>query len=180
MAVPIKRKRQRQPCLCTGNIHASSQRSSASKFKCHRHQYTIISSSWKMTVATFLLLLCGDHLQHTGRSTSSPTSTTMIQAYSWDSSSSSSSSSTNNSNVVVQTQKKGLQLVRSCTGKDFDVQAVYLVCDSPGAYYRGSSSYRDSTTCIYGDKARLQLQCEFYWLCFCLLHYLVGWLNVEY
>jgi hypothetical protein len=53
-----------------------------------------------------------------------------------------------------------IQLVGSCSQEDFQVQAVFLVCDSPGAYYRGSSTYRDSTTCTYGDKAHLQLQCK--------------------
>lgn len=61
---------------------------------------------------------------------------------------------------VTHTTKKGLQIVGSCSKEDFQVNAVYLVCDSPGAYYRGSSTYRDSTTCVYGDKARLQLQFE--------------------
>lgn len=60
------------------------------------------------------------------------------------------------------TTKKGLlNVAKSCRKEEIIVQAAYMVCDSPGAYYRGSGTYRDSTTCVYGDKARLQLVCKY-------------------
>ena len=100
------------------------------------------SSSWKVTIASLLLLLCDNRCSYINQQSS-------VEA--WGS---------NGGNATVHTTKKGLQLVGSCSKEDFEVQAVFLVCDSPGAYYRGSSTYRDSTTCVYGDKARLQLQCR--------------------
>jgi hypothetical protein len=94
---------------------------------------------WKLAATTLLLWLCdnGQH-QHT-----------LVDAW---------GSSSNGGNSTVT--KKGLQLVATCSQDDFLVTAVYLVCDSPGAYYRGSSTYRDSALCIYGDKARLKLECK--------------------
>ena len=122
--------------------------------QCRSRQFSAMS--WKMTMATFLLWLCGDnHLYHhySGNHQSSSTSSPSLFAHAWGSSSSSN-------NATITKTKKGLQIVSACSKEDFQVEAVYLVCDSPGAYYRGSSAYRDSATCIYGDKARLQLQCK--------------------
>jgi hypothetical protein len=92
----------------------------------------------KLAAATLLLWLCDNgHHHHT-----------LVDAW--------GSSKGGNSTVT----KKGLQLVATCSQADFVVNAVYLVCDSPGAYYRGSTTYRDSALCIYGDKARLKLECK--------------------
>lgn len=41
-----------------------------------------------------------------------------------------------------------------------DVEKVFLICDSPGAYYYGSGSYRDSARCKYGDKAKMHVYCK--------------------
>ena len=133
--------------------------------RCRSLRFSAIS--WKMVLTTYFLWVCGDHhryystnnsnnhqqqpLPSSSSSSSSPSPT--IFAHAWGSSSSSN-------NATITKTKKGLQIVSACSKQDFQVQAVYLVCDSPGAYYRGSSSYRDSATCIYGDKARLQLQCK--------------------
>lgn len=103
----------------------------------------ITTGSWKTTLASFLLLLCDNSRNYNSQQS-------MVDAWGGNS----------GGNATVHTTKKGLQVVGSCSQEDFEVQAVFLVCDSPGAYYRGSSTYRDSTTCIYGDKARLQLQCK--------------------
>ena len=160
----VLRKRQRQPCPCSRQetTETESQQSPCpSPFAptetttptTRRRQRRcgprkLAATSWKMTMATLLLWLCGDN---SGYNRSGQSSSSLVHA--WGSSSSSN-------NTSVHTTKKGLQIVSSCSKEEFQVQAVYLLCDSPGAYYRGSSTYRDSTTCIYGDKARLQLQCK--------------------
>ncbi|CAB9526382.1 expressed unknown protein [Seminavis robusta] len=95
-----------------------------------------MATAWKVAVTALLVSFCDNN--HGGH---------VVDAWG-------GSSRSGNSTVT----KKGLQLVGSCSQEDFQVKAVYLVCDSPGAYYRGSSTYRDSETCIYGDKARLQLE----------------------
>ena len=40
------------------------------------------------------------------------------------------------------------------------VTSVRLTCDSPGAYYYGSKTYRGSEVCIDGDKASLKVKCK--------------------
>jgi hypothetical protein len=42
------------------------------------------------------------------------------------------------------------------------VTAVYLTCDSPGAYYYGSGSYRGSVVCMSNDKANIRVECKLY------------------
>ena len=55
-----------------------------------------------------------------------------------------------------------VKVVQPCSDrKVVQVQNVSLTCDSPGAYYYGSNTYRDSTTCTQGDKAKLLVDCEF-------------------
>ena len=51
-----------------------------------------------------------------------------------------------------------LHVYSTCTG--VTVQSMYLTCDSPGAYYYGSGSYRNSDRCKYGDKAKLIMYCK--------------------
>jgi len=128
-AISEEVKQQSPPC------YPSSRRQR--RRDCRRR----LTSSWKITVATLLLWLCDTKNNYSSHKS-------LVDAWGGDS----------GGNATVQTTKKGLQLVGSCSESDFQVQAVFLVCDSPGAYYRGSSTYRDSTTCIYGDKARLQLE----------------------
>jgi hypothetical protein len=48
----------------------------------------------------------------------------------------------------------------NCLTGPIQVISVYLTCDSAGAYYYGSSSYRNSSTCKYGDKANLRAYCK--------------------
>jgi len=43
-----------------------------------------------------------------------------------------------------------------CADSAVIVEELVITCDSPGAYYYGSSKYRGSATCMGGDKARLQ------------------------
>jgi hypothetical protein len=132
-------------CVCTHAASDEAKQQSPSNDLRRRQQRIVtgrrkLSASWKITMASLLLLLCDNSRNHNSQQS-------MVDAW-------------GGSNATVHTTKKGLQLVGSCSQEDFQVQAVFLVCDSPGAYYRGSSTYRDSTTCSYGDKARLQLQCK--------------------
>ena len=41
------------------------------------------------------------------------------------------------------------------------IENVYLVCDSPGAYYGGKSAYQNSITCRQGDRAKVALDCTY-------------------
>lgn len=43
-----------------------------------------------------------------------------------------------------------------CADSAILVEDLAITCDSPGAYYYGSSKYRDSATCMGGDKGKLQ------------------------
>lgn len=45
----------------------------------------------------------------------------------------------------------------SCEDTDIEVEDVSLLCDSPGAYYYGNGKYRDSNTCMLGDKSRVSI-----------------------
>lgn len=40
------------------------------------------------------------------------------------------------------------------------ISSIHLVCDSPGAYYQGSNTYRNSATCRSGDTAKLTIDCK--------------------
>lgn len=153
------RKRRRQPVASSTEDDAESSITSshaAASRPCHlpasppaaavlsirrrrrRGRHPQRMAFWKLAAATLLLWLCDNgHHHHT-----------LVDAW----------GSSNGGNTTVT--KKGLQLVATCSQADFVVNAVYLVCDSPGAYYRGSSTYRDSALCIYGDKARLKLECK--------------------
>jgi len=127
----------------------------ASRQRRQRRRQGKMSASWKMTMAAFLLWLCENGKNHNifftnNNNNGNPSGQSMVQA--WGSSS--------GYNGTVHTTRKGLQIVGSCSKEEFLVRNVYLLCDSPGAYYRGSYTYRDSTTCTYGDKARLKLECK--------------------
>jgi hypothetical protein len=152
----VHRKRQRPRCSSSARVFSGydgkqteeQQQQSArcptiTERRRRSHATTKPSAaSWRMTMATLLFLLCDNSKDKNGQQT---------VAYAWRSS----------NTTAVRTTKKGLlEVVGSCRKEDFRVRAVYLVCDSPGAYYRGSSTYRDSTTCIYGDKARLLVECK--------------------
>jgi len=43
-----------------------------------------------------------------------------------------------------------------CADSAVIVEELVITCDSPGAYYYGSNKYRNSATCMGGDKARLE------------------------
>lgn len=45
--------------------------------------------------------------------------------------------------------------VSVCSDAVIVVSDVQLTCDSPGTYYYGSGKYRNSATCVAGDKANL-------------------------
>ncbi|KAL7566767.1 hypothetical protein ACA910_019364 [Epithemia clementina (nom. ined.)] len=45
----------------------------------------------------------------------------------------------------------------SSVGLHLTLTSIYLTCDSPGAYYQGSSTYRNSHVCTAGDKAQVNI-----------------------
>lgn len=49
---------------------------------------------------------------------------------------------------------------RYCRRREIEVTKVTLTCDSPGAYYYGSKTYRNSDVCIDGDKVNLKVYCK--------------------
>lgn len=56
-------------------------------------------------------------------------------------------------------ENHGLQTVaRYCPKRMVEVTEVRVTCDSPGAYYYGSKTYRSSEVCIYGDKVNVNAQ----------------------
>ena len=44
-----------------------------------------------------------------------------------------------------------------CADSAVIIEEMSMTCDSPGAYYDGGSNYRNSATCVGGDKGRLKL-----------------------
>jgi hypothetical protein len=50
--------------------------------------------------------------------------------------------------------------VMNCIYGPISVFSVYLTCDSAGSYYYGSSSYRNSSRCKYGDTAYIRTYCK--------------------
>jgi hypothetical protein len=63
-----------------------------------------------------------------------------------------------------------LQVQDFCRRSYIQVISLQLLCDTPGAYYYGSSAYRNSEVCVSGDKAHLAFQCKWIdfaanWLC---------------
>lgn len=55
----------------------------------------------------------------------------------------------------------GVQQCKKSDKSDVTITSVYLTCDSPGAYYYGTSSYRKSFVCNEYDKANLGIDCKF-------------------
>lgn len=45
----------------------------------------------------------------------------------------------------------------ACADSAISIEDVSLLCDSPGAYYYGNGKYRDSQTCMLGDKGKAQI-----------------------
>jgi hypothetical protein len=45
----------------------------------------------------------------------------------------------------------------TCADSDIEIEDVSLLCDSPGAYYYGNGKYRDSHTCMLGDKGKISV-----------------------
>lgn len=45
-----------------------------------------------------------------------------------------------------------------CTDAIIQVQDATIYCDSPGTYYYGSGKYRNSETCMPGDKAKVHIK----------------------
>jgi hypothetical protein len=77
-------------------------------------------------------------------------------------SSGSSGSSSSSSNSASTSTTKGQLVVQPfCKKTNVRVTAVYLTCDSPGAYYYGSGNYRNSLVCMSDDKVNLRVECKF-------------------
>ena len=61
----------------------------------------------------------------------------------------------------VYSKSHGLLTVEKyCRRKEIIVTSARLTCDSPGAYYYGSKTYRGSEVCIDGDKVNLKVHCK--------------------
>jgi len=59
-----------------------------------------------------------------------------------------------------QEQAVGYKSVQPFCRRNFvKVKALWLTCNTPGAYYYGSSAYRDSEVCMKGDTANLRIEC---------------------
>ena len=62
---------------------------------------------------------------------------------------------------VTYSKNHGLLNVQKyCRRDEVVVTSAWLTCDSPGAYYYGSKTYRGSEVCIDGDKASLKIYCK--------------------
>lgn len=48
-----------------------------------------------------------------------------------------------------------------CKRHFVQVTQLSILCDTPGAYYSGSTAYRDSPICVGGDKAKLNVTCTY-------------------
>lgn len=65
------------------------------------------------------------------------------------------------SGIIADDQVKGSRDVQSfCKKSIVTVSSLILTCDSPGAYYYGSSTYRNSEVCMSNDKANIKLHCK--------------------
>ena len=45
----------------------------------------------------------------------------------------------------------------SCEDTSIEIEDVSLLCDSPGAYYYGNGKYRNSNSCMLGDKGKVKI-----------------------
>ena len=50
--------------------------------------------------------------------------------------------------------------IEVCSDGVIQVQDIQIACDSPGTFYYGSGKYRNSATCMPGDKG--QIRVDFY------------------
>jgi hypothetical protein len=77
--------------------------------------------------------------------------------------SSSGSGSSSSSSGSTSSSTKGQLVVQPfCKKTNVRVTAVYLTCDSPGAYYYGSGNYRNSLVCMSDDKVNLRVECKLF------------------
>ncbi|GKY93458.1 hypothetical protein MPSEU_000313300 [Mayamaea pseudoterrestris] len=53
--------------------------------------------------------------------------------------------------------KGSLDVQSTCNANKVKVRKFILLCDSPGAYYYGSNTYRNSRVCMSNDKANIQI-----------------------
>ena len=65
-----------------------------------------------------------------------------------------------------------------CQRNYVKVSKMWLLCDSPGAYYYGGSAYRNSEVCMSGDKAKLRAQSKSVTGHGCSLWRLPNWLAI--
>jgi len=57
--------------------------------------------------------------------------------------------------------KGSLNVQSFCRNDPIRVSFMSLTCDSPGAYYYGSNTYRNSKVCMTNDKATVTVYCKF-------------------
>ena len=64
-----------------------------------------------------------------------------------------------NTTTATSNDRKGFKDVQTyCRNTYVRVTDLSLLCDSPGAYYYGSTTYRNSEVCVTGDKAKLYME----------------------
>lgn len=54
-------------------------------------------------------------------------------------------------------KNKGDLYITSCNNAKIKVTSVNILCNSPGDYYYGGSNYRNSETCMIGDKVQMKV-----------------------
>lgn len=59
--------------------------------------------------------------------------------------------------VVVGEDEAASNILSECENGVIFVEEITITCDSPGAYYYGGSNYRNSDTCVGGDKGRVEV-----------------------
>ena len=88
----------------------------------------------------------------------------LVQSWTFVFAEDASRSSSSNNDVQpgdVYSKSHGLLTVEKyCRRKEIIVTSARLTCDSPGAYYYGSKTYRGSEVCIDGDKVNLKVHCK--------------------
>ena len=72
------------------------------------------------------------------------------------------SSAEDSSQRSPENNSKGAVLTQYyCRRNYIQVDFMSVLCDTPGAYYYGSNAYRNSVVCMSGDKAHVEIKCEF-------------------
>lgn len=127
-------RRRRRGCAICGEIALHPRL--AHRSRCGKHQ--LQSHRWWSKAAVWLALL------------SSPSAST--------------ATSTTTTTTTTSDDDAALNPLRTgdfCQRSFIKVSLLSVLCDTPGAYYSGSTAYRNSVVCEAGDKANLHVACTF-------------------